>query len=108
MSGAALCVGLVNPTSPSKNDPAALVSGAIWAALAFEEFRTNGAEGSCQICPIRPSCEHMRGQARTLNPLARGCPRWTDAKFFLRQCCAPLRYSGSGPVSSALTPKSIP
>ena len=48
---------------------------------------------SMGISAIRRSCGHMRSHTRRLNPLARGILIPPEARFFLRQRCAPPRSS---------------
>ena len=52
---------------------------------------------------IRHSCAHMRGHARSLNPLARECLTRPDANCPRRHGCARVRTSNTGTVPQALT-----
>ena len=54
------------------------------------------------ISSIRHSSKPMRSHARTSNPLARGLHMRTDAKFLMRQCCAQVRSTNTGPATPPL------
>ena len=55
------------------------------------------------VSAIRHSCAHMRGHARSLNPLARGCLIRPDANCPRGHGCARVRASTTGTVPQALT-----
>ena len=60
-----------------------------------------------RISAIRRTCERMRSRTRRLNPHARGVLIRLDAKFGLRQGCAPLRTPNTPSATAVFTATTV-